>query len=154
MVDLHFARNGYVNAQTLLNRRGRASMPAAKVWLDCLYSRRLHPIVYPPRGFVCDASQRVYRGPHDCTSFDEDVIGTAVDIRNAKLSEDSEAWASWTLKSSACKPCSSCQSAPAPVPRSPCATCPSSPSYQNMVVLCLISTTIGYLMGTRRQCEK
>ena len=154
MVDLHFARNGYVNAQTLLNRRGRASMPAAKVWLDCLYSRRPHPIVYPPRGFVCDASQRVHRGPHDCTSFDEDVIGTAVDIRNAKLSEGSEAWASWTLKSSACKPCSSCRSAPAPVPRSLCATCPTSPSQQNVVVLCLISATIGYLVGRRRQCAQ
>ena len=157
MIDLHFARNGYVNAQTLLNRRGRTGMPAAKVWLDCLYSRRAHSIVYPPRGFVCDASQRVYRGPHDCTSFDEDVMGTAVDIRNAKLSEDSEAWASWTLKGSAaplCKPCSSCPSAPAPAPRSQ-PTCPRAPpSYQNVAALCLISATIGYIVGTRRQCEK
>ena len=75
-IDAYFHRNGYVNAETFINSRGRAHIVRSdpgRVWLDSLYSRRDKPAIYPSlMGFRCDPSQRSYRLA-DCARFDEDM---------------------------------------------------------------------------------
>jgi len=159
VVDAYFARSGYVNSQTLLNRRGRMATPLVKAWLDVVYTKRHNPVKYPVGKFVCDSSQRAYR-THDCTAFDL-VVGTNADISHAKLRATAEEWggrqAGGACKpavcpptprglADACPPTQECPPTPACPPTQECPP-PAGPGWLALFGFALLTGAVGYVIG-------